>query len=181
MKRISPIRTCPTDGPALHELKTSLQNTQQALSLYPASSVCRFAPIPLFSAKFFYRTGFYKIPRPLGTILTTESDRGRPVPRKGVKLLPLPHSFLRSARQAGGAGCHPPVYPIARLAAGTAKRSVVMDYEKEYAILVGQVDQVISLLEEYGGDDLVVRKAVELLTTALQEAEDRYILLAEGL
>ena len=32
MKRISPIRTCPTDGPALHELKTSLQNTQQALS-----------------------------------------------------------------------------------------------------------------------------------------------------
>ena len=56
-----------------------------------------------------------------------------------------------------------------------------MDYEKEYAILVGQVDQVISLLEEYGGDDLVVRKAVELLTTALQEAEDRYSLLAEGL
>lgn len=56
-----------------------------------------------------------------------------------------------------------------------------MDYEKEYAILVGQVDRVISLLEEYGGDDLVVRKAVELLTTALQEAEDRYILLAEGL
>ena len=56
-----------------------------------------------------------------------------------------------------------------------------MDYEKEYAILVGQVDQVISLLEKHGGDDLVVRKAVELLTAALREAEDRYILLAEGL
>ena len=32
MKRISPIRIHPTDGPALLELKTSLQNTQQALS-----------------------------------------------------------------------------------------------------------------------------------------------------
>ena len=42
-----------------------------------------------------------------------------------------------------------------------------MDYEKEYAILVGQVDRVISLLEEYGGESLVVRKAVELLTAAL--------------
>ena len=33
MKRISPIRTRPTDGPALLELKTSLRDTQQALSL----------------------------------------------------------------------------------------------------------------------------------------------------
>ena len=89
--------------------------------------------------------------------------------------------LLRSARQAGRAGRHPPVYPTARPAAGTAKRSVVMDYEKEYAILVGQVDRVISLLEEYGGESLVVRKAVELLTAALREAEERYILLAEGL
>ena len=32
MKRISPIRPRPTDGPALHELKTSLQHTQQDLS-----------------------------------------------------------------------------------------------------------------------------------------------------
>ena len=32
MKRISPIRTRPTDGPALLELKTSLRDTQQALS-----------------------------------------------------------------------------------------------------------------------------------------------------
>lgn len=32
MKRISPIRPRSTDGPALHELKTSLQNTQQDLS-----------------------------------------------------------------------------------------------------------------------------------------------------
>ena len=32
MKRISPIRTRSTDAPALLELKTSLQNTQQALS-----------------------------------------------------------------------------------------------------------------------------------------------------
>ena len=55
-----------------------------------------------------------------------------------------------------------------------------MDYQKEYAILVGQTDQVISLLEEHGGSNLVVRKAVELLTAALREAEERYILLSEG-
>ena len=32
MKRISPIRTCSTDAPALLELKTSLQTTQDALN-----------------------------------------------------------------------------------------------------------------------------------------------------
>lgn len=32
MKRISPIRTCQTDAPALLELKTSLQDTQSALN-----------------------------------------------------------------------------------------------------------------------------------------------------
>lgn len=54
-----------------------------------------------------------------------------------------------------------------------------MDYEKEYAILVGQIDWAISLLEDYGPDDLVIRKAVKLLTTALQEAEERYVTLSE--
>lgn len=32
MKRISPIRACPGDAPALLELKTSLQQTQEALN-----------------------------------------------------------------------------------------------------------------------------------------------------
>ena len=54
-----------------------------------------------------------------------------------------------------------------------------MDYQKEYAILVGQVDRTISLLEQYGADDLVLRKAVELLTAALQDAEERYVVLSE--
>lgn len=53
-----------------------------------------------------------------------------------------------------------------------------MDYQKEYAILVGQVDWAISLLEQYRSDDVVIRKAVELLTTALRDAEDRYIALS---
>jgi len=81
------------------------------------------------------------------------------------------------ARQDGGPP--PAVDPFARQAAGTAKRSVVMDYQKEYAILVGQVDRTISLLEQYGADDLVLRKAVELLTAALQDAEERYVVLSE--
>ena len=53
-----------------------------------------------------------------------------------------------------------------------------MDYQKEYSILVGQVDWAISLLEQYGSDDVVIRKAVELLTAALRDAEDRYIALS---
>lgn len=53
-----------------------------------------------------------------------------------------------------------------------------MDYQKEYAILVGQVDWAISLLEQYGSNDVVIRKAVELLTAALRDAEDRYIALS---
>ncbi len=55
----------------------------------------------------------------------------------------------------------------------------MMDYQKEYAILVGQADQAISLLERYGGEDVVVRKAVTLLTAALRDAEERYIALTE--
>ena len=53
-----------------------------------------------------------------------------------------------------------------------------MDYQKEYSILVGQVDWAISMLEQYGSDDVVIRKAVELLTAALRDAEDRYIALS---
>ena len=54
-----------------------------------------------------------------------------------------------------------------------------MDYQKEYAILVGQVDWAISLLEGCGQEDVVIRKAVELLTAALRDAEDRYVRLSE--
>lgn len=54
-----------------------------------------------------------------------------------------------------------------------------MDYQKEYAILVGQVDRVISLLEQYGPEDPVIRKAVALLTAALREAEERYLALQD--
>ena len=53
-----------------------------------------------------------------------------------------------------------------------------MDYQKEYAILVGQVDWAISLLEQYSSDDVVIPKAVGLLTTALRGAEGRYIALS---
>ena len=57
-------------------------------------------------------------------------------------------------------------------------KALLLDYQKEYSILVGQVDWAISLLEQYGSDDVVIRKAVELLTAALRDAEDRYIALS---
>ena len=50
-----------------------------------------------------------------------------------------------------------------------------MDYQKEYANLVGQVDRVISILETYEPGDAIVKKAGELLLSALREAEEHYI------
>ena len=48
-----------------------------------------------------------------------------------------------------------------------------MNYQKEYASLVGQIDRAISTLElrEPGA----VQKAVDLLRRALCTAEERYI------
>ncbi len=54
----------------------------------------------------------------------------------------------------------------------------MMDYQKEYASLVGQIDRAISLLENYAPGDPIVRKAGDLLLSALQEAEEHY--LGEG-
>jgi len=54
-----------------------------------------------------------------------------------------------------------------------------MDYQKEYASLVGQVDRAISLLEHYAPGDPIVRKAGDLLLAALREAEEHYIQMAE--
>ena len=50
-----------------------------------------------------------------------------------------------------------------------------MNYQKEYAMLFGQVDRALSILERYAPGDPVVRKAGDLLITALREAEEHYI------
>lgn len=50
-----------------------------------------------------------------------------------------------------------------------------MDYQKEYASLVGQIDRAISLLENYAPGDPIVRKAGDLLLSALREAEEHFM------
>ncbi len=50
-----------------------------------------------------------------------------------------------------------------------------MDYQKEYASLVGQIDRTLTILERIQPDDPLVRKAGELLLSALRDAEERYI------
>lgn len=50
-----------------------------------------------------------------------------------------------------------------------------MNYQKEYAVLVGQVDRVISILEQFPFDNPIVQKASSILTSVLREAEDHYI------
>jgi len=50
-----------------------------------------------------------------------------------------------------------------------------MNYQKEYASLVGQIDRAISLLEQYEPNDPIVKKAGELLLSALWEAEEHYV------
>lgn len=50
-----------------------------------------------------------------------------------------------------------------------------MNYQKEYAILVGQVDRAVYILEQYAPNDPAARKAGQVLVSALREAEERYL------
>ena len=50
-----------------------------------------------------------------------------------------------------------------------------MDYQKEYANLVAQIDRVLSILESCAPDVPIVKRAGELLLSALWEAEEHYI------
>ncbi len=52
---------------------------------------------------------------------------------------------------------------------------LIMDYQKEYASLVGQIDRAISILEHYEPGDPIIRKAGDLLLSALREAEEHYL------
>lgn len=54
-----------------------------------------------------------------------------------------------------------------------------MDYQKEYASLVGQVDRAISLLEHCAPGDPIVCKAGNLLLAALREAEEHFVQAAD--
>lgn len=48
-----------------------------------------------------------------------------------------------------------------------------MNYQKEYATLVGQVDRAVSLLDQCG--ESAVERVREILIDALRAAEERYI------
>lgn len=50
-----------------------------------------------------------------------------------------------------------------------------MNYQKEYASLVGQIDRAISILEHYEPGDPIIRRAGEVLLRALHEAEEHYV------
>lgn len=54
-----------------------------------------------------------------------------------------------------------------------------MDYQKEYASLVGQIDRALSLLERCAPGDPIVCKAGSVLLAALQEAEEHFVQAAE--
>ena len=47
-----------------------------------------------------------------------------------------------------------------------------MDYQKEYASLVGQIDRAISILDNYAPGDPIVQRAGDLLLSALRDAEE---------
>ena len=50
-----------------------------------------------------------------------------------------------------------------------------MNYQKEYALLVTQIDRALSILEQFTPGDPIVRKAGDLLVNAIREAEEHYI------
>ena len=49
-----------------------------------------------------------------------------------------------------------------------------MDYQKEYASLVG-IPDAISILENYAPGDPIVQRAGDLLLSALRDAEEHYL------
>lgn len=55
-----------------------------------------------------------------------------------------------------------------------------MNYQKEYAILVGEIDRAVTILEQYAPDDPIVRRAGYLLVEALRGAEEHYLSQAEA-
>jgi len=55
-----------------------------------------------------------------------------------------------------------------------------MNYQKEYALLVGQVDRALSILEAFPENDPLVRRAGQLLLSALQDAEEHYLSACES-
>ena len=55
-----------------------------------------------------------------------------------------------------------------------------MNYQKEYAVLVGQVDKAVSLLELCAWDEPLVRRAADVLVEAIREAEEHYVALADA-
>ena len=50
-----------------------------------------------------------------------------------------------------------------------------MNYQKEYAMLVSQIDRALCILEQFAPGDPIVRKAGDLLINAIREAEEHYI------
>ena len=50
-----------------------------------------------------------------------------------------------------------------------------MDYQKEYASLVGQIDRAISILENYAPGDPIVQRAGDLLLSALRDADRKSV------
>ena len=49
-----------------------------------------------------------------------------------------------------------------------------MNYQKEYATLVCQVDRVISILEKFSPEDPMVTRASQLLLDALRDAAESH-------
>ena len=54
-----------------------------------------------------------------------------------------------------------------------------MNYQKEYATLVGQVDRAICLLEQFPKSDPIVEAAGQVLLRALLTAEEHFLAQAE--
>lgn len=51
----------------------------------------------------------------------------------------------------------------------------MFNYQKEYASLIGRIDQAISILENYAPGDPIIHQTVNLLFEALQEPEEHYL------
>ena len=51
----------------------------------------------------------------------------------------------------------------------------MINYQKEYSILMGTMDWAISILEQHGRQDAIVQAASAILLEAMLKAEERHL------
>lgn len=73
------------------------------------------------------------------------------------------------------AGTAPAAPGFVRLNYDATEELRMINYQKEYSILMGTMDRAISILEQHGRQDAIVQAASAILLEAMLKAEERHL------